>query len=178
MSWKILQSDWETCSSADLCIIKENECTTGPVIYNHLVSTTKSDTVKNSCLYGCDAQHTKFVICCITYASIKVRIRLPTLALKPRGDVTRSPKQEYQWSHKKDSCPTKILKKSLSYVCSIAIYFFCSVLQRKFLVIITQTEEMRRQQELPFLLTKWSKGKPPPWKWWQNKNFIGNTEVI
>ena len=24
----------------------------------------------------------------------------PTLALKPRGDVTRSPKQGYQWSHK------------------------------------------------------------------------------
>ena len=35
----------------------------------------------------------------------------PTLALKPRGDVTRSPKQGYQWPHKKDSCPPKILKK-------------------------------------------------------------------
>ena len=32
----------------------------------------------------------------------------PTLALKPRGDVTRSPKQGYQWPHKKDSCPPKI----------------------------------------------------------------------
>ena len=28
-------------------------------------------------------------------------IRLPTLALKPRGDITRSPKQWYQWSYKK-----------------------------------------------------------------------------
>ena len=35
----------------------------------------------------------------------------PTLALKPRGDVTRSPKQGYQWTHKKDSCPPKIKKK-------------------------------------------------------------------
>ena len=35
----------------------------------------------------------------------------PTLALKPRGDITRSPKQGYQWPHKKDSCPPKILKK-------------------------------------------------------------------
>ena len=35
----------------------------------------------------------------------------PTLALKPRGDVTRSPKPGYQWPHKKDSCPPKILKK-------------------------------------------------------------------
>ena len=30
----------------------------------------------------------------------QVRIRLPTLALKPRGDVTRSPKQGYQWPQK------------------------------------------------------------------------------
>ena len=38
-------------------------------------------------------------------------IRLPTMALKPRPDITRSPKQGYQWSHKKDLCPPKILKK-------------------------------------------------------------------
>ena len=31
----------------------------------------------------------------------------PTLALKPRGEVTRIPKQGYQWPHKKDSCPPK-----------------------------------------------------------------------
>ena len=29
-----------------------------------------------------------------------------TLALKPRGDITRSPKQGYQWPHEKDLCPT------------------------------------------------------------------------
>ena len=34
-----------------------------------------------------------------------------TLALKPRGDVIRSPKQGYQWPHKKNSCPPKIYKK-------------------------------------------------------------------
>ena len=34
----------------------------------------------------------------------QVQIRLPTLALKPRGDITRSPKQGYQWTHKKDIC--------------------------------------------------------------------------
>ena len=39
---------------------------------------------------------------------------VPTLALKPRGDITRSPKQGYQWPHKKDSCPAKIKKKTLS----------------------------------------------------------------
>ena len=32
----------------------------------------------------------------ITFASA-MRIRQPTLALKPRGDVTRNPKQGYQW---------------------------------------------------------------------------------
>ena len=39
-----------------------------------------------------------------------------TLALKPRADVTRSPKQGYQWPHKKDMCPPKILKKNLSFL--------------------------------------------------------------
>ena len=34
-----------------------------------------------------------------------------TLALKPRGDVIRSPKQGYQRPHKKDSCPPKNFKK-------------------------------------------------------------------
>ena len=34
-----------------------------------------------------------------------------TLALKPRGDIIRSPKQGYQWPHKEDSCPPKIKKK-------------------------------------------------------------------
>ena len=30
-----------------------------------------------------------------------------SLALKPRADVTRSPKQGYQWPHKKELCPQK-----------------------------------------------------------------------
>ena len=36
-----------------------------------------------------------------------------TMALKPRADITRSPKQGYQWPHEKDLCPPKIenLKK-------------------------------------------------------------------
>ena len=34
---------------------------------------------------------------------MQARIRLPTLALKPR-----SQKQVYQWPHKKDLCPPKI----------------------------------------------------------------------
>ena len=34
------------------------------------------------------------------------------LALKPRADVTRSPKQGYQWPHEKDSRPPKIIKKT------------------------------------------------------------------
>ena len=38
----------------------------------------------------------------------------PTLALKPRGDVPRSPKQRYQWPlKKKDSRSPKIKKKHL-----------------------------------------------------------------
>ena len=34
-----------------------------------------------------------------------------TLALKPRADVTRSPKQRYQWSLEKDLRPQNIFKK-------------------------------------------------------------------
>ena len=33
----------------------------------------------------------------ITFASTKVNKAEPTLGLKPRGDVTRNPKQGYQW---------------------------------------------------------------------------------
>ena len=41
----------------------------------------------------------------------QARIRLLTLALKPREDVTRSPKQGYQWRHKKDLCAPIFFKK-------------------------------------------------------------------
>ena len=35
-------------------------------------------------------------------------INKAALALKPRGDITRSPKQGYQWPHKMDLCPPEI----------------------------------------------------------------------
>ena len=51
-------------------------------------------------------------MCDITYTPLLSSNKAePTLALKPRGDVTRSPKQGHQWPHKKDSCPPKIFKK-------------------------------------------------------------------
>ena len=34
-------------------------------------------------------------------------IKLATLVFKPRGDVTKKPKQDYQWSIKKDLHPPK-----------------------------------------------------------------------
>ena len=34
----------------------------------------------------------------------------------PRGDVTRNPKQGYQWAHKKDSYSPRIKKKIVSFV--------------------------------------------------------------
>ena len=43
----------------------------------------------------------------------KVKIRLPTLVLKPRENITRSPKQGYQWPHKKDLCPPNIFFKKI-----------------------------------------------------------------
>ena len=46
----------------------------------------------------------------ITFTSA-MRIRQPTLALKPRGDVTRNPKQGYQWPQKWTCVRQKLLKK-------------------------------------------------------------------
>ena len=40
----------------------------------------------------------------------------PTLALKPRGDVTRSPKTGVSVVPKMDMCPTKIKKKQNNFV--------------------------------------------------------------
>ena len=51
-------------------------------------------------------EHVAYICLC------KVQIRLPTLALKSTGDITRSPKQGYQWLNKKDLCPPKMLKNT------------------------------------------------------------------
>ena len=51
----------------------------------------------------------------ITFAYEKIRANKAelTLALNPRGDVTRNPKRGYQWPQKKDMCPPKkLLKKN------------------------------------------------------------------
>ena len=50
-----------------------------------------------------------------------------TLALKPRADVTRSPKQGCQWPHDKDLCPTK-RRKSLMTQFSRKILHFSKTL--------------------------------------------------
>ena len=39
-----------------------------------------------------------------------------TLALKPREDITRNPKQGYQWPHEKDLCPPKTFPKKKDLV--------------------------------------------------------------
>ena len=41
----------------------------------------------------------------------QAQIRMPTLALKLIRDGSRSPKQGYQWPHKKGLCPINFLKK-------------------------------------------------------------------
>ena len=46
-----------------------------------------------------------------------------TLALKPRADVTRSPKPGYQWPHKKDLCLSKYLKNKNS-TCAMTYFDF------------------------------------------------------
>ena len=39
--------------------------------------------------------------------------RDPPWALKPKADITRSPKQGFQWPHEKDLCPPKIFGKKM-----------------------------------------------------------------
>ena len=52
------------------------------------------------------------------------------LALKPRVKITRSPKQGYQWSQKKDSCPSKI-NKSITSISWHPVSFPIGKLSRK-----------------------------------------------
>ena len=58
------------------------------------------------------AQNLVFKVLCSEDRGSRLHAFLPaTLALKPRADVTRSPKQGYQRPHKKDLCPPKLKKK-------------------------------------------------------------------
>ena len=57
-----------------------------------------------------------FIFKTIHHVSLcQVRMRLPTLALKPRGNITRNPKQGYQWLQKKDFCPPKCLTEQVIF---------------------------------------------------------------
>ena len=42
-----------------------------------------------------------------THMPLQAQIRLPTVTLKPRGNVIRSSKQMYQWQHKRDLMSSK-----------------------------------------------------------------------
>ena len=48
---------------------------------------------------------------CLTFMPLASTNKAAHSALKPRGDVTRSPKQGYQWPHKKDLRPPIFFKK-------------------------------------------------------------------
>ena len=60
------------------------------------------------CTIG-ESQGTCNITCTPLLSSNKAE---PTLASKPRGYITRSPKQGYHCPHKKDSCPPKNFKKN------------------------------------------------------------------
>ena len=56
---------------------------------------------------------------CTLHAPLqKVNNAEPTLALKPRGDVTRNPKQGYQWPPQKTCPPKTFYKKKIDTVCN------------------------------------------------------------
>ena len=47
-----------------------------------------------------------------------------TLALKPRADISRSPKQGYQWPHENDLCPPKTFFKK-DFIFTKANWYGC-----------------------------------------------------
>ena len=73
----------------------------------------------------------------------------PTLALKPRGDVTRSPKQGYQWPHKKDSCPPKFIKKTKK----LPLLFIST----KFILFQTRAVFQKLKNNCVVKLDRWNK---------------------
>ena len=57
-----------------------------------------------------------------------------TLALKPRVDITRSPKQGYQWPYEKNLCPPKLfLKKWRCKFCAVKNDLSSEINDRHFL---------------------------------------------
>ena len=61
--------------------------------------TLKAHSVSRCCTRGESQDHTGKKAC-----------EESTLALKPRADSTRSPKERYQWPHEEDLCPPKFFK--------------------------------------------------------------------
>ena len=45
------------------------------------------------------------------------------LVLKPRADITRSPKEGYQWPHKKDLCPPIFFFLKLTWLNALCSFF-------------------------------------------------------
>ena len=62
---------------------------------------------------ACVAPEVDLEECTLHSPPQKANMAGPTLALNPRGDVTRNPKQGYQWPQKKDMCrPKTFFKKA------------------------------------------------------------------
>ena len=63
----------------------------------------------------------------ITFASAKKANKAElTLALKPRGDITRKPKQGYQWPPKRTRIHQKLFKKR-SFTKSLDVTTNCNI---------------------------------------------------
>ena len=88
----------------------------------------------------------------ITFASAKIANKAePTLALKPRGDVTRNPKQGYQWPQKRtcECVRQKLLKKKKKKRMKLETHLYVfqhgNVVDRCFFFLITLILHGRKQ---------------------------------
>ena len=64
-------------------------------------------------LYGQQVSHKRWISGFHCTHATKHTSEGSTLALKPRGDTTRSPTEGYQWPHEKDLCSPKIFLKKV-----------------------------------------------------------------
>ena len=67
-------------------------------------------------LYSQQVSHQRWISGIHCTQATKHASKGSTLALKPRENITRSPKQGYQRPHEKDSCPPKFKKNKLSRI--------------------------------------------------------------
>ena len=119
-------AEWFTVS----CLLRAARTVKGsrpqpPLMLADISAGTWIEKARLSCwpLYSQQVSHQRWILGIHCMQVTKHASERSTLALKPRGDVTRSSKQGYQWPREKDLSPPKIFfKKRVILQAMIAKY--------------------------------------------------------